>query len=340
MASGTLGRITNGKFDKTGSINLGTQRLFYKLVKESELKRELSGYKTLAKHYPVPKFYDVSKIADNQYVFLFEKEGSIGKNEGLLIDLFATRNHLDKDFIRIIKLYKNVFLKTLTKSSDTSSCIFFSDRVQNRLPIYYQKSFLNKKFVFTLNGRSINMELGVIVNKIERFFSAKKKRWSVVSQCDPNDLNIGIRPVIFDFTAGGMVPLMAEFATLFWYQLAQGSYLSLKYNDQAFKEHRHIYKRMNRVDMIGTSIKHIPSKLRVQFLEEYIEQVIEPCFDKISDFSGWYEEFKNYIAMKIIGVFNVSEMDKKDMLLSLGYLYLFYETTNITEPRDLLKLIK
>lgn len=340
MALGTLKGIANKKSDKTGSINLGTQKLFYKLVKENELESELSGYKTLKKYYPVPKFYGANKIADNQHIFLFEDEESIGKNRGLLVDLFATRNHLDKDFVRIIKLYRNVFLKTLVMSSDTSSDMFFSDRVQNRLPAYYSKSFLDIKFTFSLNERDIEMKLGVLMKKINTFFSSKKKRWSVVSQCDPNDLNIGTRPVIFDFTAGGRVPLMAEFATLFWYQLAQGSYLSLKYNKQAFKEHQRIYKRMNRVDIIGANIKHIPSKLRIQFLEEYIEQVIEPCFDKIPNFSGWYEEFKNYIAMKIIGVFNVSEMGKKDMLLSLGYLNLFYEATDITEPRDLLELIK
>lgn len=325
--------------ERSGSLRLGKQEVFWKLIPTEYLIREIDGYKSVSRHFPVPKLYGSSKLGKGESILFFQYDDSVGEEKGLLVDLFATRNNLDKDFVRIIKMYREVFLKTLSKSKSTASNIFFSERMRNRIPAYYSRGFLSKDFDFALNGRSIHVNLGVIVKEMQSFFSKGRNELSVVSQCDPNDLNIGIKPILFDYTAGGKVPLMAEFATLFWYQLAQGDYFSLKYNASAFKRHKRIYKRMNKVLFSRGNLKHNPEKLRILFLREYVKQVIKPCLAKTPAYTRWFDEFKNYLAMKIIGVFDVSKMSEKDLLLSLGYLDLFYHATDINDVEDLFKLI-
>lgn len=325
----------------TNSFSFGEDKFFLKILDKKNFIRENNGYMILSKHYPVSRLIYASPYVKRKGVLIFKYENTISKNKGLLVDQFAYEDELSKELINILNLYKKIFLKTLQKDHGKASDIFFKDRLRNRIPKYYSLQFTRKNFNFSLNGNKISVSPNPIFKNVSRFFKNEDKKWCVVSQCDPNDLNIGIKPIIFDYTAGGLVPLMAEFATFFWYQLAQGSYLSLKYNKKAFIDHKEIYKKMDHVSVRGNKIKHIPSEMRLAFIEEYVKCIINPCFKKIppGDIDDWYEQFKNYLAMKIIGVFNVSKMSRKDQLLSMGYLQFFYNK-NITHPDELLALIK
>ncbi len=327
------------KIHNTGIIKLDKEKLFYKVLNKKDFNSELAGYKALSNHYLVPKLLSYIKINKDSYCMFFKREISVGLEKGLLVDLFASKNKLDKDFFKIIKLYREVFLKTLNQTKQISCNIFFSDRVNSRLPKYYNKIFLNKKFIFSLNGKGVNMKLGDTVKEIRKYFKRKISYWSVISQCDPSDLNIATKPVVFDYTAGGHVPIMAEFATFFWCQLFHGNYSALKYNPKSFTDHRAIYKRIDKVVMKKDKIIHMPMKLKKEFLEMYIKEVIDPSFYKIGNYPDWFTDFKNFLAMRIIGVYNISKMDKKDMLLTLGYLSIFYNAKDIKKPEDLLKLI-
>jgi len=323
---------------KNGVSLIGNKKIFWKVVDEPTLAREIKGYESVAQYYPVPKLYGHLYLGDGQYALCFEYEKSVGAEKGLLVDLFATQERLGDDFAVILQMYRDAFLKTLSKRNSTSSDVFFSERVRERMSSYYSAGFLGTDHEFVFNNRSVHVQPDIIVNDIKQYFSNRPDSWSVVSQCDPNDLNIGTLPVLFDYTAGGYVPLMAEFATLFWYQLAQGSYLALIYNKEAFKDHQSIYTRVDEVSLVQNHLAHIPNNLRIQFVKAYVTQVIQPCFANIPADYNWYEEFKNHLAVKILGVFNVAKMGKKDMLLSLGYLHLFY-TAKIANIEDLFKLV-
>lgn len=326
--------------NKTGFFELAESGFFFKVMDKQNFIKERDGYKKISKYFPVPKLIYASPSVKEKGLLIFEYENTIGKNRGLLVDKFAHEEKFDKDFKIILDLYRDVFLKTLKKDEGVASHIFFKDRVENRLSNYYKPSFIKRDFDFNINGRKISGDLSKIFKSIKLFFKNQNRQWCIVSQCDPNDLNIGTKPIIFDYTAGGSVPLMAEFATFFWYQLAQGSYLSLKYNSKAFVGHEDIYKKMDHVELKGKKLIHTASNLRIIFIQEYIKHVIKPCFEKISaeETVDWYEQFKNYLAMKILGVFNVSKMCKKDQLLSIGYLHLFYNS-RVASPEHLMRLI-
>jgi hypothetical protein len=252
--------------------------------------------------------------------------------------VFSGSSPSDPAFGKVLEMYADAFRKSLYQDIGRAADIFFKDRIATRLRGLYDDAFLDRTSNFEFNGQELAVRLRPIVEQISSFFSTDRVTWCVISQCDPNDLNIGIKPILFDFTAGGYVPIWAEFATLFWYQLAQGSHLSPRYNKQHFEHHSAIFQKLDAVEFDGRRLKHSPQALRRSFVEGYIEKVLTPLWDQIGEDESWYEQFRNYIAMKILCVFNLTSMSDEDRLLSISYLELIYNRQAPKHPRDLLAL--
>jgi hypothetical protein len=341
--------IKNLKINKnTNNINgvfaVDEFKFFYKVLTIEEYDRELNGYNQLKKYYPVSRLVYNHKISSKNGILIFEYENSVDSKSGLLVSLFFNNHSFNKDkllFSKILSIYKNVFIKTISKTQETSSDVFFSNRIKTRINKFYSKDFLdtylNKKI--KLNNFEIFLNTEGVIMSVKKYFKIKKNKWSVVSQCDPNDLNIGTKPVLFDYLAGGKNPLMAEFAVFFWYNLAQGSYLSTKYN-YSLKEYIKNRDKLDNVSLINNTIRHKISKKRKEFILSYIDEVILPVIKNIGIYEDWYNDFKNYFAMKVLAVFDVSKMSKKDVLLSLGYLELFYNNLDIKSLKDLKEVVK
>ena len=314
----------------------GEDRLLIKTCHPDFLEREISGYESCSEFYPVPEMKGFFADEANGYL-VYKYEDSVGENTGLLVDLFSGNlSPSERDFEKIIAMYESGFQRSLARNRGKAADIFFKERIKTRLDVFYDADFLDRSFSFVLNGRRVSVPLRKRVDEIRHFFRNDQETWCVISQCDPNDLNIGTRPILFDFTAGGYVPLWAEFATLFWYQLAQGSHLSLKYNANAFQGHERIFDTADSVLLEKDSLVHIPARSRLEFVKAYIENVILPLWNRTRD-DLWYEQFKHYAAMKILCVFDVTKMEQADQLLSLGYLEAIFNLTP-THPRDLINL--
>ncbi len=324
-----------------GSLSVDDNNYFYKIVDNHLAKLEVLGHEKLSYNYPVAKLISDYPFDNKRTALIFEYENSVGKESGLLVDLFAAEEIINNKFTNILEIYNKVFAATLREDKGESSDILFKSRVETRLKKYYDKKFISQVngYQYNLNGRKITLDLEKILESIEVFYNNRSKTWCVLSQCDPNDLNIGTKPIVLDYLAGGWNPLMAEFATLFWYQLAQGSYLALKYNARAFKNHENIFSKIETVTFNNNQLSHQITPLRKEFTQLYIKQVIDPLMLTIGDYPNWYEEFKNFIVMKILCVFDVTKMDKEDMFLSLGYLQLFYGQ-EFKKPIDLMQFFE
>ena len=323
-----------------GAVRINGEDLFAKSVPIELYDQEISGYHFISKYFPAPRLVGGFTLG-NVGIILYCYEKSIKKNSGLLVDLFAHNTALTSEFRQIVNMFRAVFLNNYKLTHPTTSKVFFEDRVETRLASYYSPSFIRmhsqKKLV--INDLPVTLDLQVILNQTKKYFSTRRKYWSVPSQGDPNDLNIATKPLVFDYLAGGWVPLMAEFATLFWYNLAQGQRLSLLYNKRAFEGHPDIYKALDSVLSAGSILAHHPSSLRKEFLTYYIKRVIRPFVNQLPlGYPSWYEDFKFFLTVKILGVFNVSEMSQEDQLLSLGYLGLFH-SIKITDPEQLLEYL-
>ncbi|MDP3800435.1 MAG: hypothetical protein Q8Q90_03370 [bacterium] len=326
---------------ENGVITVEGTDFFYKSLPLVFFQKELNGYKILSKYYPVPNLIRIEK-GDNTGLLVFEYENSVDTKKGLLINLFTNKKVKTEDFNPLLELYKKVFLKTLKKDKGKASDIFFKDRISTRLEKFYSPKFIksiNDKEVF-LNGNKLKLQLEKTISTIKSFFKKDGLHWCVISQGDPNDLNLGLKPVLFDYEAAGWNPLMAEFANLFVYNLIQGSYLGPVYSKASYKRHKEIYKYLDKVRLSKNKLEHKTLSLRRKFVFMYIKKVLMPCFHKIENYNGWYEEFKNYFAMKILCRFDISKMPKKDMILSLCFLEYFYNTINPKSFNEFLSLTK
>jgi len=301
--------------------------------------KELGGYETIAKYYPVPRLINKDSCKEENRL-IFEFDESIGSNRGLLLDVFNKTDHVIV-FEKIFRMYLSVFDSTLEKTITTSADVFFMDRAL-KLKEKYSVIYASKDQVeLTFNSLNVSINLTEIIDSIELYFIKKEgsELWSVISQADPSDLNIGIKPVIFDYLGGGMVPLMAEFANIIWEQVAQSAMLAPTYNPVMYTEHDMVYKNLPNITFQNGTITFVPPPDRLIFLSEYTRQVIMPVMDRI-DYSDWYYDLKNHIAMRILGVFDVNNFSSEHKSLAFAYLGLFYNTWNPRTPSELIELIK
>lgn len=320
-----------------GAFEIGEYSFFFKINTYKDYKKELEGYKSIKKYYKVPKLI-YNKALDNNGILIYEYNKSIYDNHGLLVDYFAQNNKLTNSYYKIINEFSQIFNLTLKYKYTKNVDVFFKNRIKNRIEYYYNKNFfdsLNKFDKIYFKNITINLhKVEYIVKEIKNFFYKKNKTYTVVSQCDPNDLNICEDGMILDYLCGGDTPLMAEFATFVWYYIAQGEYLSLKYNKKAFEKHNKIYKKISEVRLSDNNLDFSVRRIRKKAINIYTDLVIEPIISKVN-FANWYEEFKNYLSMKILAVFNLNDMEEKDKILSLTYLVLFYEKDDIKNIKDL-----
>lgn len=319
-----------------GSFFIREYGFFYKINSIEEYWKELSGYKIMAQYYNVPKLI-YNKANQNTGILLYEYNEKINTNTGLLIDYFAQKDVLDNVYIKILNKYKEVFKNSIEYKKTNNVDVFFRDRVKSRINKYYNDEFfrsIEKNKLVNFNGIEVELNIKEIIEEIKEFYKKNDDTYTVVSQCDPNDCNICEDGMILDFLCGGFNPLMAEFATFVWYNIGQGEYLSLKYNKKSFEKHDKIYKKMNKVIQChDNSFIYSVRKIRKEAINKYIEIVIKPLVDNIK-FDNWYIEFKNYLAMKILAVFNVSDMCYKDKIMSCSYLSLFYNN-NLKDIEEL-----
>lgn len=316
--------INKNKNNVNGVFSINNTNIFYKVLNDSDYKNELIGYEILKQHYNVcQKYFSIQKNGNN--IVCYDYNENIYKNNGLIVDYFANNDILTNEYKKILKNYYNVFKSTIKKNKKGNCRIFFEDRLDNRL----LTNIKNKYFkiydgsIIKFNKKVVKLDNKEIYRNIIKYFKKERKTWNVISNADPNDMNIGIDGVLFDYTAGGYVPIMCEFAVFMCYNLVQSEYLSLKYNCNAFKEHNIIYKFKNKVKVRNNMINHFPRKIRIDAIINYIDIIIKPIMKNIK-YDEWYDDFKNYFAMKLLAVYNFDEMNNKDILLSLTYLNLFY----------------
>ncbi len=321
----------------------GKKKIFYKISDEISYKKEIAGYKKIKKFYPVPKIINYFNFKKAGVIF-FEFENSIKKNQGLLNDLSTLQSPLFlKRYNKILNLYRKIFLKSLKKIKKSENSIFFQERILTRVKKYYDENFLNsfERVIVNFNGIKLKLYPKKIIKELELFFDEKEKnRWGVISQGDPISLNIGIKPIFFDFHVSGYNYLMAEFATFFWSNLALDDYFALIYNPNSYINHEKSFEQLNKVQCQKNILNYKINSIRKKILILYLKKVINPCLEAIKQKEKnyeWYKEFKNFIAMRIISVFNLKDMSRKDQLLSLAYLQLFFEN-NITDTKTLIKI--
>lgn len=306
-----------------GSFIIGKEKLFFKVLNKRDYEYELQGYDILKNYYNVAKRYSI--IDERENIIFYKYNNNVDCNKGLLVDYFAKHNHLNEEYKKILNIYYNVFKKTLNFGTKGNCRMFFEERLDTRLlnnvNSKYFYNFENTEYFF--NRKKVIINNFKIYQSIIEYFTREKKSWNVISNADPNDMNICTDGMLFDYTAGGYVPLMCEFAVFVCYNLIQSEYLSIKYQKNIFEQHNRIYKHLRNISVLKNSVNFNARKIRVEAIKEYINKIVKPLLKNI-DYKDWYNDFKNYCAMKLLAVYNFNEFAKKDVIFIIVLLNAIY----------------
>lgn len=175
------------------------------------------------------------------------------------------------------------------------------------------------------------------VRELIKYFDIPKKYWTIISQCDPTDLNITTNGVILDYYCGGHNPLMAEFSMFVWQNLMIGDCLAPKYNNKYFNQHPRIFQCLYEPKIENNNLYYAIRPIRLNAIFLYIDMIIEPVL-QIINYNNWYEDFKNFLALKMITIFNIKELSEPDRLTILVLLEVIY-SKNIYRTQELKNLI-
>lgn len=327
-----------------GVIEKCNKKFFFKMLGNQDFDNEIIGYIKIKNALPVNKIIEIYKL-QNCYIIIYEYENTISDNEGLLND-FLVKNDIEitddsKQVInRIVNLYNSSFKVTINKNVYPMKQ-FFQERIKSRLKKWYSKE---KFFDYNVNINGMeSRKTTEIINEANNFFEKKCKLECSLSQGDPNTLNIGTKPIFFDFATSGYNPIICEFSAMFWSVLIADAYFCPKYHPKSYYNHNKVFENIDKFNPdlryeindkekkinIQSNIKS--SRIRINFIKEYIK-MLESLEIRIG------KEIIYFILMRILCIFDIRTMSKEDYFYSIFILHYLYE--NISDDvYDSLKTI-
>ena len=318
-----------------GVIEKCNKKFFFKMLGNQDFDNEIIGYIKIKNALPVNKIIEIYKLQDC-YIIIYEYENTISDNEGLLND-FLVKNDIEitddsKQVInRIVNLYNSSFKVTINKNVYPMKQ-FFQERIKSRLKKWYSKE---KFFDYNVNINGMESKKTTeIINEVNNFFEKKCKLECSLSQGDPNTLNIGTKPIFFDFATSGYNPIICEFSAMFWSVLIADAYFCPKYHPKSYYNHNKVFENIDKFNpdlryeindkekkiKIQSNIKS--SRIRINFMKEYIK-MIETLEINIG------KEIIYFLLMRILCIFDIRTMTKEDYFYSIFILHYLYE--NISE---------
>lgn len=314
----------NGIFLKDG------EKCFYKIQKTQNHFTELYGYYQLCLSFPVPDLLFAAAF-DDYGIIIYKYEESVGADRGLLIDLLSSNNSSEAlDFLEYIK--SNYCKKKVQTSYPMQ--MFFEDRVESRLIKYLDYTWVNKRVDIGV-GRVVRTK--DIINECVSYFNKQRTYTCVLTHGDLNTMNIGIRPVFFDFVTSGYNYINAEIATFSISTLFVDLFFSPKYHKESFQNHEKICEMVPNVDVdffVDEDTIEIKSKPMTQakrrvIIESYLTELeYEPT------------TLVYYIIMRLLTIFDIEKYEIKDKMYALFLVHFFYHQMRNQNFIDIIRLIE
>lgn len=317
-----------------GVIYWYKQKLFYKTGSKENMKNEIIGYILLKNSYPVPLLKDII-IENNSFIMIFKYDNYLGSNKGLLADYLVS--NINNDNIKIVDNIHNIFsfyrinLKNIVYRKKYPLQKFYKQRIFERIiPWYIENNKKSLDYRIVINNIKYQSTIAIIT-KIIKFFQIDKKHLCFLSQGDPTEVNLSLKPLFLDFDTAGYNPIICEIAIFFWNTYIAGGYFYPKYHPDAYKNHTKIIEKIffNKPYLnycineykkeIIIDFEYKIQTIRKKLLYLYFD-VFKDCFS-INDFN----ELKYYIVLRILGTLNITQMHEYDMILSMCFVNIFFK---------------
>ena len=323
-------------FSINGIAIYNGKKCFFKIVDEEYFIKEINGYLISYKKIPTMEIIFTKRLFNcKKYLIAYTFDDNIKKSKGLLNDILV-RNDLKKNITqfdkkkinKILSMYNDIYSSSIEYRSYCPSNIFFIDRIYTRLQKWYLNSKkLNNTIIYCNNEK---IALNEILNEIYTYFEKNicTKRQCVLTQGDPNTLNISTKPCFFDLATAGYNPIIGELAITIISTLIYDNYFCPKYHPKSYYLHETALEQYKcfepkltvekNKNVINIKSNIITSNVRKKYILKYLE-ILENNNIQID------EEIKYYILMRLLCVFDISKMDHIDYYYSLFMICYFYK---------------
>ncbi|MFF7340736.1 hypothetical protein ACFZAT_25800 [Streptomyces sp. NPDC008163] len=308
---------------------------------------EVSGHARLAQHYRVPTLHAHLRVPGGRLLAYERLPG--GTDRGLLLDLLnasqasdGLRAYLDQ----LTAAYREAILAT-ARPTDPTRVVrkLYWDRAApgGRLDEYYGgRDFpiadglidvlVSRLDTYTLNINGLRHHLDWVATLrwLRAHFDATEPVWAALTQGDPTDVNLAHPLAWFDYDTAGMNSIPGEFANFLWYASALGGWLVPMYNPAAFADHPATFARVpdNTPEIRRADIEHTTSTIRIDYaprlaaprraaVTTYWNQLVRPVADRLWPGADLANLLRPYLAMRILGVYNLADLAPADRLVLL-----------------------
>lgn len=338
-----------------GILFIEKNKCFLKILNKGKNLGELEGYKLL-KGWPIPFLKYIIGTKWN-FLFIYDYEETVDSNQGLLTDYIndniSSFGEFDKSKImELLNFWNEQFTKTVFWSEKPSANDnLFRNRIMddgrydkwysnNKVTIKNNNMYLRELFSynFIVNNQTHYGTINQIHHEVKKNLLSKKKRVKVLSQGDPLELNIGMKPIFFDFENSGINDFIGESTVFIFGILIDGGYFSPKYHPNAYWLHKNSIDNINNhkysyLDYSINTIKReiivnykleIP-KIRKEILRDYFKIVVKPIIEKVDvNLDDYFKELKYYLFMRSLCVHHPNNMGENDLIFNLTLLFEFY----------------
>lgn len=334
----TLQQMVNGniltKNKQNNSINgiivIGNKKCFYKVQEIKSYFMELQGYYQMYSKFPIPELV-FAVVFNDCGVIIYKYEDSISPGRGLLNDYLISEDSSEPfDFLKCIKLnYRNV----KTRNSYPMQK-FFEGRVESRLKKYLNYSWTEKKVDIGLNK---SLKTKDIIKECINHFESERTYRCVLSHGDLNTMNIGIKPVFFDFVTSGYNYIDAEVAVFSISLLFIDLYYSPKYHRESYCGHEKICDMIPTIPLDFFEGKDI-LKINSYPKTEKKRKAIAKLYLQGLEYNN--SALLYYIIMRFLTIFDIEKYETIDKIYTIYLVHFFYHQMKQMDFSDVVDSIK
>jgi hypothetical protein len=327
-------KLTFEEVSKISNNKLSNNKDFLlKQLKNKNVDQLKKNYLEYAKKLNLISVVTFLKLKDTYEVLMpFDNIGQ----ELLLHDLMGNNKIDDKlegKWESLIKRYFAVINETISKSLECRNDILFLKRIP-RLEKYLRSEKKEIKEILTINNKKAEKTIKTILLETKEYFLTEKIKVSAITQGDFHEMNISLKPVIYDIDLLGENDILGEFAVFIWGTLIQEPHLLRKYKINHFNESKLLkdkscftqIKYNNKKIEVNYKITH--NKSRNKILNIYLEGIKKIIKEK-NEINWKY--LKYYMILRIFCVDNILEYEELDFMLCLALANELYSFQTIEE---------
>lgn len=314
--------------------------LLKRMPNRLEARAEVRGRRALRDHYPVPRLYARLRLPGSS-LLVYERWGRPDEPRTFLDLLNEGDDSAICEYLGLLTTtYKEVILKT-AHLADPKALVskLYQDRAAlgGRLDDYYADRTFDvggipveeiADYTTVINGRVRRIDWSATLSWLAEWAVDPTPQWSAITQGDPTDVNLAVPFGLFDYDTAGRNAVCGEFANFCWYTGFLGGYVVPRVNPAAFSSSPSTFEAvsLNTPDVRDVTADRSARQLTINLVwrpaparqtanRTYWNDLVVPIWKQLD---GRLEDLgaalRPYLALRILGVFNLADLDGLDRL--------------------------